>query len=108
MKTTITNWYLVDLINLEDKTSTRLLRQIVWGDVVCDETGRFSPGDYVCTNFNDSREDNTFITMSGSHYECIGKELHVEADIFDLDMLRLGMSPKQIAIIKININKDSL
>jgi hypothetical protein len=109
MKTTIMNWYLVDLMHLKDNSSKRLLRQILWGDVMTDETGRFSAGDYVCTNFIDTREGNYFVTRSGRHYKCVGEEQHVEVDILDLDILRKGVSPKQLAIIKVNIiNEDSL
>jgi hypothetical protein len=109
MKTTIMNWYLVDLMHLKDNSPKKLLRQILWGDVVTDETNRFSAGDYVCTNFIDARKGNFFVTKSGSHYKCIGGEQHVEVDILDLDILRKGVSPAQLAIIKVNIiNEDSL
>ncbi|MDO6720784.1 hypothetical protein Q4575_15325 [Psychrosphaera sp. 1_MG-2023] len=105
-KTTITNWFLVDLINLKEKSLPQLLGQILWGDVLSDDTGRFKPGDYVCSNLIVARTDRNFITKSGSHYECVGKEKHVEVNIFDLHIIRQGVSPKQLIDLKQPLKLD--
>jgi hypothetical protein len=107
MTTTITNWFLVDLVNVIDHKYPRYLRSILWGDIVEDQTGRFSAGDYVCTNFIATRDLNTFITRSGSTYICLGAGRQVEVNIFDLAALRHGISPIELKDIKCPISLNS-
>jgi hypothetical protein len=104
MTTTIANWFLVDLVNEIDHKYPRYLRSILWGDIVEDETGRFSSGDFVCTNFIATRDANTFITRSGNTYICLGQERHVVVNIFDLPLLRHGISPIELENIKYSIS----
>jgi hypothetical protein len=100
MKTTINNWYLVELITNTRSSSPQIFGEVLWGDIVIDDTCRFMPGDYVCTSLIRSREQSTFLTNSGSSYVCQGKGKLVSVDLKDWDVLRQGVSPSELTNIK--------
>lgn len=102
MITTISNWYIVSVMNRKE-----LLGEVLWGIIVDDPTCRFLKEDYVCT----SQIIKVYIgqqvikTASGNSYKAIGKGRKASIEFNDFELLRNGFSPKEISMLK---NDDAL
>ena len=93
MKTTVSNWYIVTILN-EDELIGEVLRRIVVEDPTC----RFVREDYVCTSqiMKVHIDEQIIETASGSSYQAIGKGRKAIIDFDDFELLRHGFSPQQI------------
>ena len=93
MKTTVSNWYIVTVMN-EDE----LIGEVLWGIVVDDPTCRFVREDHVCTSqiMKVHIGEQIIETASGSCYQAFGKGQKAIIDFDDFELLRLGFSPRQI------------
>lgn len=93
MKTTISNWYIVSIMNQSD-----LVGKVLWGIVIDDPTCRFAREDYVCTSqiMTVYIDKQVIETVSGSFYKAIGKGQEAIVEFEDFELLRNGFSPKQI------------
>jgi hypothetical protein len=73
--------------------------RMLWGIIGHDETGRWQPGDYVCTTPIQKIEDlgegvTRFLTRSGRTYETLGEVGTYKTQSFqELQLFRMGVSP---------------
>ena len=96
MKTTVSNWYIVTVMN-EDE----LIGEVLWGIVVDDPTCRFIREDYVCTSqiLRVHIDEQIIETATGSCYQALGKGQKAIIDFDDFELLRHGFSPQQIKVL---------
>jgi len=96
MQTIVRDWYIIKIIDSADN----LVGQLLWGYIVEDPSDRFSTGDYVATSAIDKISKNTIITAKGSHYVTEGSGQEFTALLSEVDMLRRGYSPTQVARLR--------
>jgi len=76
--------------------------RVLWGVIASDETGRWSPGDYVCTTPIQATEDlgegvTRFKTRSGSTYETrCPVTPYTARDETDVRLFMAGVSPGEL------------
>jgi len=96
MQTTVRDWYIIKVF---DDNGTRI-GQLLWGFIVDDLTGRFSPGDYVCTSSIEDVSNNVILTAKGSQYITEGTGKEFEALFSEIELLRRGYSPAQVSRLR--------
>lgn len=94
-KTSVRDWYIIKV--LDDKRA--LIGQLLWGFVLNDNE-RFSSGDYVCTSMIEQINGNAITTAKGSEYIVCGTGKEFEAYFSEVDVLRRGYSPTQVARLR--------
>jgi len=97
MQTTVRDWYIIKVF---DDKNVRV-GQLLWGFIVDDPTGRFSPGHYVCTSLIDEISKNVIHTAKGSQYVTAGPGKEFEALFSEIELLRKGYSPSQVTRLRI-------
>jgi hypothetical protein len=96
MQTSVRDWYIIKV--LEDQNLR--VGQLLWGVIVDDPSGRFSPGDYVSTSAIDKISKNIIITAKGSHYVTQGAGREFTVSLSEVELLRRGYSPTQITRLR--------
>lgn len=101
MKTTIRGAFLVEF---QKEGGEILPEKLVWGIIVQDETGRWQPGNYVCTSVIKQIEEladgiTRFITRR-SVYEALGEVTPYTLPLEDFPNLRMGYSPEELQMIR--------
>jgi len=96
MQSSVRDWYIIKVIDIDGSR----IGQILWGFIIEDESGRFSPGDYVSTSAIEKISKNNIITAKGSHYVTQGAGQEFTALLSEVDMLRRGLSPTQVTRLR--------
>jgi len=96
MQTTVRDWYIIKIF---DDNNSRV-GQLLWGFIVDDPTGRFSPGHYVCTSLIDEISKNVIFTIKGSQYVTEGPGKEFDALFSEIELLRRGYSPTQVTRLR--------
>jgi len=96
LQTSLRDWYIIKVLDNDEN----LVGQLLWGYIVDDPSGRFSSGDYVCTSAIDKISNNTIITAKGSHYVTEGQGQEFTAYFSEVELLRRGYSPTQVARLR--------
>jgi len=91
------DWYVIKVI---DDTTNQLVGQLLWGFVLEDNSNRFDCGDYVCTSAIEAINDDIITTAKSSKYTVVGAGKEFEADMTEVDLLRKGYSPVQVARLR--------
>jgi len=97
MQTTVRDWYIIKIFDNNARVG-----QLLWGFIVDDPTGRFSPGDYVCTSSIEEISKNVIITAKGSQYITEGTGKEFKALFSEIELLRRGYSPSQVTRLRNN------
>ena len=96
--TSVRDWYIIKILDDDNKDS--LVGQLLWGYIVVDLSGRFNAADYVCTSMIEQINGNAITTAKGSEYIVIGAGKEFEAYFSEVDILRKGYSPTQVARLR--------
>lgn len=91
-ETHLKDWYIVDV---KDEASPDLRVLIGWGIVASDPSGRWHPGDYVCTSpIQNVLPDGTMVTAR-TNYKPLGPGRRITVAATAWPFLRLGYSPDE-------------
>lgn len=80
--------------------------RVLWGVIALDETGRWRPGDYVCTTPIQKTEDlgkgiTRFLTRSGSIYEATCPVQPYKAkSVSEFQFFMTGISPAELSMME--------
>ena len=93
----IENWYLVHLYGDEDGTDlSEWWGRVLWGHVLMDASGKFEPGQFVCSSPVVKFIPPSVKTRSGVIYSLHGQGERVDLPFKYFHKLRNGISPAKL------------